>query len=49
MYVTPNDVDEYARAIVALTDDEPKRALLGKLGAPALSKNWPGASRRRLT
>ena len=32
VYVTPNDVDEYARAIVALTDDEPKRALLGKLG-----------------
>jgi glycosyltransferase involved in cell wall biosynthesis len=32
VYVTPNDVDEYARTIVALTDDEPKRALLGKLG-----------------
>ena len=24
--------DEYARAIVELIDDEPKRALLGKLG-----------------
>jgi glycosyltransferase involved in cell wall biosynthesis len=32
VYVTPNDVDEYARAIVELIDDEPKRALLGKLG-----------------
>ena len=32
VYVTPNDVDEYARTIVELIDDEPKRALLGKLG-----------------
>ena len=32
VYVKPNDVREYARAIVALMDDEPKRAELGKLG-----------------
>jgi glycosyltransferase involved in cell wall biosynthesis len=32
IYVMPNDVHEYARAIVELIDDEPKRALLGKLG-----------------
>ena len=32
VYVTPNDVREYAVAIAALLDDEQKRELLGKLG-----------------
>jgi len=32
VYVTPNDEYEYAQAIVALMDDEVKRAELGKLG-----------------
>jgi glycosyltransferase involved in cell wall biosynthesis len=32
VYVTPNDVHEYAEAIVALMDDEPRRHRLGKLG-----------------
>jgi len=32
VYVTPNDEYQYAQAIVALMDDEPKRAELGKLG-----------------
>jgi glycosyltransferase involved in cell wall biosynthesis len=32
VYATPNDEDEFAEAIVALMDDEPKRAELGKLG-----------------
>jgi glycosyltransferase involved in cell wall biosynthesis len=32
VYVKPNDVRDYAEAIVQLMDDEPKRALLGKLG-----------------
>ncbi|MGH3272990.1 MAG: glycosyltransferase family 4 protein [Streptosporangiaceae bacterium] len=32
VYVTPNDVAEYATALVALMDDEPRRARLGKLG-----------------
>jgi len=31
-YVKPNDAHAYAEAIVALMDDEPRRALLGKLG-----------------
>jgi glycosyltransferase involved in cell wall biosynthesis len=31
VYVQPNDEQQYAEAIVALLDDEPKRALLGKL------------------
>jgi glycosyltransferase involved in cell wall biosynthesis len=32
IYVTPNDVREYAKAIVELVDDESGRARLGKLG-----------------
>jgi glycosyltransferase involved in cell wall biosynthesis len=32
VYVQPNDEHAYAEAIVALMDDEPRRALLGKLG-----------------
>ncbi len=31
-YVTPNDIREYAKAIVDLVDDEPGRARLGKAG-----------------
>lgn len=32
VYVTPNDVAEYAKAIVQLVDDEDRRARLGKTG-----------------
>ena len=32
VYVRPNDVHDYAEAIVQLMDDEPKRTLLGKVG-----------------
>jgi glycosyltransferase involved in cell wall biosynthesis len=32
VYVQPNDVREYAKALVALVDDEPTRVLLGKVG-----------------
>jgi len=32
VYVQPNDIREYAEAIVQLMDDEPKRTLLGKVG-----------------
>ena len=32
VYATPNDVRDYAAAIVGLLDDEPRRARLGKLG-----------------
>jgi glycosyltransferase involved in cell wall biosynthesis len=31
VYVQPNDEHEYAEAIVALMDDEPRRAIMGKL------------------
>jgi glycosyltransferase involved in cell wall biosynthesis len=32
VYVRPNDVHDYAAAIVDLMDDEPRQSLLGKLG-----------------
>jgi glycosyltransferase involved in cell wall biosynthesis len=32
VYVRPNDVYDYARAIVELMDDEPRRSRLGRLG-----------------
>jgi glycosyltransferase involved in cell wall biosynthesis len=32
VYATPNDVHEYAKAIVGLMDDEAARVQLGKLG-----------------
>ena len=32
VYAKPNDVGDYAAAIVKLMDDEPRRSLLGKLG-----------------
>lgn len=32
VYVRPNDIREYARAIVELMDDEPRRTELGKIG-----------------
>ena len=32
VYARPNDVTEYAKAIVGLIDDEPERSRLGKLG-----------------
>jgi glycosyltransferase involved in cell wall biosynthesis len=32
VYAKPNDIHDYATAIVELMDDEPKRCLLGKLG-----------------
>jgi glycosyltransferase involved in cell wall biosynthesis len=32
VYVKPNDVHAYAKAIVELMDDEPRRTLLGKVG-----------------
>ena len=45
MYVTPNDVGEYARAIVELMDDEPTRSRLGKLGRVRVEGgSWPGAT-----
>jgi glycosyltransferase involved in cell wall biosynthesis len=32
VYVTPNNLTEYAKAIVEIIDDEPRRTRLGTLG-----------------
>jgi glycosyltransferase involved in cell wall biosynthesis len=43
VYVTPNDVHEYAEAIVALMDDEAKRTQMGKRGRVRVEQElaWP--------
>jgi glycosyltransferase involved in cell wall biosynthesis len=50
VYVKPNDEHEYAKAIVALMDDEPRRALLGKLGRERVEEGlaWPHQERAYL-
>ena len=47
VYVTPNDVHEYAKAIVALMDDEPRRAQLGKLGRARVEQELAWSHQRR--
>ena len=44
VYVTPNDVHEYAEAIVALMDDEAARAGWLSWDGPGSSRSWPGAT-----
>jgi glycosyltransferase involved in cell wall biosynthesis len=43
IYVTPNDVREYAQAIVALMDDEAQRTRMGKRGRVRVEQElaWP--------
>ena len=50
VYVRPNDVREYAEAIVTLMDDEAKRAELGKLGRERVEQElaWPYQQRAYL-
>ena len=50
VYVTPNDVHEYAEAIVNLMDDEPRRAALGKSGRVRVEQElaWPHQERAYL-
>jgi glycosyltransferase involved in cell wall biosynthesis len=50
VYVTPNDVHEYAEAIVNLMDDEPRRAALGKAGRVRVEQElaWPHQERAYL-
>jgi glycosyltransferase involved in cell wall biosynthesis len=50
VYVTPNDVHEYAEAIVNLMDDEPRRATLGKAGRVRVEQElaWPHQKRAYL-
>ena len=47
MYVTPNDVNEYAKAIVNLMDDEVVRGQLGKIGRSRVEDElaWPYQAR----
>ena len=47
VYVEPNDVHEYAEAIVALLDDEPRRALMGKLGRDRVEQELAWAHQER--
>src|SRR5215472_6337397 len=50
VYVQPNDEHAYAAAIVALMDDEPRRARLGKLGRARVEQDlaWPHQERAYL-
>jgi glycosyltransferase involved in cell wall biosynthesis len=47
VYATPNDVREYAQAIVDLLDDDGKRADMGKLGRARVEDElaWPHSAR----
>ena len=47
VYVTPNDVEEYASALVDLMDDEPRRARLGKLGRARVEQHLAWNHQRR--
>jgi glycosyltransferase involved in cell wall biosynthesis len=47
VYVTPNDVQEYATALVDLIDDEPWRTRLGKLGRTRVEEHLAWRHQRR--
>ena len=47
VYVTPNDVHEYATAIVALMDDDTRRARMGKLGRARVEQELAWSHQRR--
>ncbi len=47
VYVTPNDVWEYAKAIVALMDDEARRSPMGKLGRTRVERELAWSYQRR--
>ena len=47
VYVTPNDVQEYATALVELMDDEPWRTRLGKLGRYRVEEHLAWRHQRR--
>ena len=50
VYVTPNDVSEYAKTIVELMDDEARRAVLGKTGRVRVEEElaWSNSARAYL-
>jgi glycosyltransferase involved in cell wall biosynthesis len=47
VYVTPNDVREYAKAILELIDDEPRRSQLGKTGRARVEQELAWGHQRR--
>jgi glycosyltransferase involved in cell wall biosynthesis len=47
VYVTPNDVKEYATALMELIDDEPRRARLGKLGRARVEQHLAWSHQQR--
>jgi glycosyltransferase involved in cell wall biosynthesis len=47
VYVTPNDVREYAKALVELMDDESKRARLGRLGRARVEQELAWSHQQR--
>ena len=47
VYVKPNDVREYAKAIVQLIDDEPERIRRGKLGRARVEQELAWSHQRR--
>ena len=47
VYATPNDVREYAKAIVALMDDESRRSQMGKLGRIRVERELAWGYQRR--
>lgn len=47
IYVTPNDIAEYARAIAELMDDEPMRSLLGKRGRARVEQELAWSHQQR--
>jgi glycosyltransferase involved in cell wall biosynthesis len=47
VYVTPNDVRAYAKAIVDLIDDEPRRVKLGKTGRMRIEQELAWSHQRR--
>ena len=47
VYVTPNDEEEYAKAITALMDDEPRRLQMGKRGRARVEQELAWSYQRR--
>jgi glycosyltransferase involved in cell wall biosynthesis len=47
VYARPNDVHDYAAAIVALLDDEPRRARLGQLGRTRVEEELAWSRQKR--
>jgi glycosyltransferase involved in cell wall biosynthesis len=47
VYADPNDVQDYANAIVTLMDDEERRALLGKLGRERIEQQLAWSHQER--